>query len=80
MATDPRTLSETLLVLKDAGVLEFECPEFSVRFPAPQPEPLRTVEVVVPPAARGVVEEAPQGNYDRLFRGNKPRLGGKGPE
>ncbi len=73
---DPRTLTEILMVLKDAGVEHFECGDFTVKFPAPQVEVPRQVEVVVAPRDRGITDEPTNlSNYDKLFRGNKPTLG-----
>jgi hypothetical protein len=68
-----------LLVLKDAGVQEFTCPEFTVRFPLPAPPVAAAPVVDSRPRVVDLASGAPaapseRDNYDRLFRGNKPTL------
>lgn len=66
------------MLLADAGVAKFACPEFSVEFPPVVASPPKVVITDVK-APRG--PEAPQGEprtpYDHLFNGNKPKLGGR---
>jgi hypothetical protein len=68
------------MLLVDAGVTKFACPEFSVEFPpvvaAPPKVVLNDVKAGTPKGP-----EAPQGEprtpYDHLFNGNKPKLGAR---
>lgn len=63
------------MILRDAGVAEYEDEDFSVKFPAPAPV-TAVVETVIA-RDRGITGDAPgtRSNYDKLFNGNKPKLG-----
>ncbi len=65
------------MVLLEAGVLKFSCPEFSVEFPSPAPQVVHPEDVSMPAAtAHGSFPQPDQRSaYDRLFGGNKPTLG-----